>query len=119
GRARAAEGYRVTASLTRAGAGDQRDPADQRIAECARTIREDWRVQVTSRSDTYTHGHHDAVLRSHRWRTAENSAAYLLPLLRPGSRLLDVGCGPGTLTVDLARRIAPGGAVGLALAHTV
>ena len=27
----------------------------------------------------YTHGHHESVLRSHRWRTAENSAAYLLP----------------------------------------
>src|ERR687893_252687 len=29
--------------------------------------------------ETYTHGHHDSVLRSHRWRTAENSAAYELP----------------------------------------
>ena len=33
--------------------------------------------------DTYTHGHQDAVLRSHRWRTADNSAAYLLARLRP------------------------------------
>jgi 2-polyprenyl-3-methyl-5-hydroxy-6-metoxy-1,4-benzoquinol methylase len=61
--------------------------------------------------DVYTHGHHDSVLRSHRWRTAENSAAYLLPHLRPGLDLLDVGCGPGTLTVDLATRLAPGGTV--------
>lgn len=51
---------------------------------------------------TYTHGHHESVLRSHRSRTAENSAAYLLPLLRPSDRLLDVGAGPGTITVDLA-----------------
>ncbi|UKZ58752.1 uncharacterized protein TrAtP1_000077 [Trichoderma atroviride] len=28
---------------------------------------------------TYTHGHHASVLRSHTWRTAANSAAYLLP----------------------------------------
>jgi SAM-dependent methyltransferase len=67
----------------------------------------------------YTHGHHDSVLRSHRWRTAENSAGYLLPLLRPGMTLLDVGCGPGTLTVDLAARVAPGAVVGLDIAGAV
>ena len=63
--------------------------------------------------DTYTHGHHESVLRSHRWRTAENSAHYLLPFLSPGLRLLDVGCGPGTITLDLAARVAPGQAVGV------
>lgn len=56
----------------------------------------------------YTHGHAESVLRSHRTRTAENSAAYLLPLLRPGLEVLDVGSGPGTITVDLAERVAPG-----------
>lgn len=64
-------------------------------------------------ADVYTHGHHASVLAIHAWRTAENSAAYLLPELRPGMRLLDVGCGPGTLTVDLARRVAPGEVVGV------
>lgn len=53
----------------------------------------------------YTHGHDESVLRSHRWRTADNSAAYLLAHLRPEQRLLDVGCGPGTLTLDLAARV--------------
>ncbi|QIY56368.1 methyltransferase domain-containing protein [Streptomyces sp. RPA4-5] len=57
---------------------------------------------------TYTHGHYESVLRSHRWRTAQNSAAYLLGHLRPGARLLDVGCGPGTITADLAELVAPG-----------
>jgi SAM-dependent methyltransferase len=61
----------------------------------------------------YTHGHHESVLRSHRWRTADNSAAYLVPHLRPGQALLDVGCGPGTITVDLADRVSPGSAVGV------
>jgi SAM-dependent methyltransferase len=66
-----------------------------------------------SPADTYTHGHHESVLRSHRWRTAENSAGYLVPYLKPGLRLLDIGCGPGTITVDLAKLIAPGETVGL------
>ncbi len=62
---------------------------------------------------TYTHGHHESVLRSHTWRTAENSAGYLLPHLRPGLSLLDAGCGPGTITMDLARIVVPGQAIGL------
>lgn len=64
-------------------------------------------------ADVYTHGHHPSVLRSHEWRTAENSAAYLLGSLRPADRLLDVGCGPGTITLDLARRVAGGAVLGL------
>ncbi len=61
----------------------------------------------------YTHGHHESVLRSHEWRTAANSAAYLLPCLRPGQRLLDVGAGPGTITADLADLVAPGQVTGM------
>ncbi|MFJ2784550.1 methyltransferase domain-containing protein [Streptomyces sp. NPDC093249] len=56
----------------------------------------------------YTHGHHASVLRSHTWRTAANSASYLLPELRAGLDVLDVGCGPGTITADLAALVAPG-----------
>lgn len=69
--------------------------------------------------DTYTHGHHESVLRSHRWRTAENSAGYLLPHLRPGLDLLDVGCGPGNITRDLSARVAPGRVLGLDAAADV
>jgi ubiquinone/menaquinone biosynthesis C-methylase UbiE len=62
-------------------------------------------------ANVYTHGHHESVLRSHRWRTAENSAGYLLPHLEPGMHVLDVGCGPGTITVDLADLVGPTGRV--------
>ncbi|MFF5207471.1 class I SAM-dependent methyltransferase [Streptosporangium sp. NPDC000396] len=63
---------------------------------------------MSAKNVVYTHGHHESVLRSHRWRTAENSAAYLLPHLTPGMSLLHVGCGPGTITADLAALVAPG-----------
>ena len=70
-------------------------------------------------STTYTSGHHDSVLRSHKWRTASNSAAYLLPSLRPFMRILDLGCGPGTITMDLARLVRDGEVIGLDAEPTV
>jgi SAM-dependent methyltransferase len=69
--------------------------------------------------DVYTHGHHESVLRSHRWRTAENSAAYLLPHLAPDARVLDVGCGPGTITAGLADRVRPGRVTGIDTAQEI
>lgn len=68
---------------------------------------------MTTNSDRYTHGHHTSVVGQHARRTAEVDAAFLLPLLRPGMRLLDVGCGPGTITAGLARAVAPGEVVGI------
>ncbi|WP_204017901.1 methyltransferase domain-containing protein [Sphaerimonospora thailandensis] len=61
----------------------------------------------------YTHGHHESVLRSHRWRTAANSAAYLLEELEPHMRILDIGCGPGTITANLAELVPEGEVVGV------
>src|SRR5579864_8045838 len=62
---------------------------------------------------TYTHGHHESVLRSHKWRTVDNSAAYLAPRLTPGTSVLDLGCGPGTISADMGRRVAPGRVLGI------
>src|SRR5258705_3175192 len=62
---------------------------------------------------TYTHGHHESVLRSHKWRTVDNSAAYLGPHLTTGISVLDLGCGPGTITADIGRRVAPGRVLGI------
>lgn len=59
----------------------------------------------------YLHGHHESVLRSHSWRTAQNSAAFLLPHLEANSIILDVGCGPATISIDLAKNYVPDGKV--------
>lgn len=59
----------------------------------------------------YTTDHADSVLSTHRWRTISNSAEFMRPYLRPGIKVLDVGCGPGSLTVDIAKHIQPGGKV--------
>jgi SAM-dependent methyltransferase len=63
--------------------------------------------------DRYTHGHHESVLRSHRWRSVENSAAFLVPRLEDGLEILDLGCGPGTISADLARRVPHGRVTGV------
>jgi ubiquinone/menaquinone biosynthesis C-methylase UbiE len=69
------------------------------------------------RLETYTHGHAPATVRQHGKRTAAEAAAFLLPALRPGMRLLDVGCGPGSITRGLAEHVAPGQVIGLDLSR--
>lgn len=68
---------------------------------------------LPSSASSYLHGHHESVLRSHRRRRVEDSAAYLLPRLSREARVLDVGCGPGTITVGLAARVPDGEVVGI------
>ncbi|MDQ4488998.1 methyltransferase domain-containing protein [Sinomonas sp. ASV486] len=63
--------------------------------------------------DVYTHGHHESVVQAHAARTAQNSAAFLIPYLTPGLSVLDVGCGPGSITCDFARMVSPGTVLGL------
>lgn len=56
---------------------------------------------------------------THRWmseRTAATHAAFLLPHLVPGMRLLDCGCGPGSITLGLAEAVTPAEVVGIDVA---
>ncbi|MFH8988325.1 methyltransferase domain-containing protein [Streptomyces sp. NPDC017940] len=71
------------------------------------------RAETRAETAVYTHGHHESVLRSHTWRTAANSAAHLLDALEPHHHILDVGCGPGTITADLAALVPQGHVTGI------
>ncbi len=62
-------------------------------------------------SEKYTHGHHGSVTRAHSIRRASDSASFVLPRLKSPMRLLDFGCGPGTITIDLAEHLLPNGSV--------
>ena len=46
-------------------------------------------------------------------RHADTHASFLIPYLRPGMSLLDCGCGPGSITLDLAELVSPGEVIGI------
>ena len=50
---------------------------------------------------------------AHARRTAERNAAFFLPHLQPGVRLLDAGCGAGSITLGLAEAVSGGEAIGV------
>lgn len=60
----------------------------------------------------YSHGHDKSVVQDHARRTAQDSAAFLLPHIKPTDTILDVGCGPGTITADLAALVPQGKVIG-------
>ena len=64
-------------------------------------------------AEQYTIGYGEAADRWMRQRTAAVDAEFFLPYIRPGSRVLDVGCGPGSITVGLAETVAPGEVIGV------
>jgi ubiquinone/menaquinone biosynthesis C-methylase UbiE len=68
--------------------------------------------------ETYTPGYTEPTLRLMLKRTAARHAAFFTPLLHRGMRLLDCGCGPGTITVDLAKLVSPGQVFGIDLEPT-
>jgi SAM-dependent methyltransferase len=63
--------------------------------------------------ETYTPGHTQSAVSFMARRSAATHAAFFTPLLRPGMRILDCGCGPGAITLDLARLVKPGAVTGI------
>lgn len=46
-------------------------------------------------------------------RRLETHGQFFLPQLLPGSRVLDLGCGPGTITLGIGAAVSPGSVVGV------
>ena len=67
---------------------------------------------------TYTMGYGPEFRKMLERRNAADCAAHLLPHLEPGMRLLDLGCGPGTISVGLADAVAPGALHGIDMEET-
>ncbi len=61
-----------------------------------------------SATPDYTMGFSEEFLQALRRYTAETQAGHLLPYLKPGQRILDFGCGPGTISAGLAKAVEPG-----------
>lgn len=74
---------------------------------------------MADKSDVYVSDHSDSVLRSHSLRTAANSAAYLLSSILPNMQICDVGCGPGSITTDLATLVPDGQVFGIDMGQEV
>jgi ubiquinone/menaquinone biosynthesis C-methylase UbiE len=58
--------------------------------------------------DVYTHGHQPAVVNQHSRRTADDCARFVRHLISESDAILDVGCGPGTITAGLAGWVPQG-----------
>jgi ubiquinone/menaquinone biosynthesis C-methylase UbiE len=66
----------------------------------------------------YVRGHSDHTISTHMLRTAESHAAFLLPHIKTTDYILDVGCGPGTITTSFARYASEGRIVGIDISTT-
>lgn len=66
-------------------------------------------------TESYSLRNNPSVVKNLGTRTAANCAGFLLPRLQVGMRLLDCGCGPGSITLGLAEMVAPGEVVGIDL----
>jgi ubiquinone/menaquinone biosynthesis C-methylase UbiE len=66
-----------------------------------------------SQPSNYTQGYSNYTVATHQSRTAESDAAFLLPHIKKTGHILDVGCGPGTITTGLAKYASEGTTVGI------
>ncbi|EED14234.1 arsenite methyltransferase, putative [Talaromyces stipitatus ATCC 10500] len=73
----------------------------------------------STQSNTYKQGYSNYTLATQQSRTAESHAAFLLPHIEKGDRILDVGCGPGSITTGFAKYASEGSIVGVDISAEV
>ena len=72
-----------------------------------------------SQPSNYTQGYSNYTVATHQSRTAESDAAFLLPHIKKIDHILDVGCGPGTITTGFTRYASEGTIVGIDISADV
>lgn len=75
-------------------------------------------MEENAAKKSYTAGYSAKIIKELSKRSAAKEAGFFLPHLQPGMNLLDCGCGPGAITLDLAKIIAPGQVVGIDIEDT-
>lgn len=74
---------------------------------------------MTSKESSYSLGYSPAVVDRHSLRRASTCCSYFLPHLTPTSHILDLGCGPGSITTDIASIVPRGSIIGLDAGESV
>lgn len=76
-------------------------------------------TSTTPKYEGYKMGHSPNTTASHAARTIHSDAAFLLEHLQPHYHVLDVGCGPGSITVGFSALVPEGCVTGIDLSATV
>lgn len=67
----------------------------------------------TMKSEIYTPGHTDNATDFMATRSLESHGRFFASFLSANRDVLDLGCGPGTISIDIARLVAPGKVTGI------
>jgi SAM-dependent methyltransferase len=69
--------------------------------------------QIERDQRRYNMGYSEQQIRMMCERTLKTHGRFIIPYLKPGMTVLDCGCGPGTMTIDIAKAVFPGKVVAI------
>lgn len=64
-------------------------------------------------AEVYSGGYGQHLISQFAQRSLLKEGAFFRPYLQPGMTVLDAGCGPGSMTVEIAEIVAPGKVIGI------